>query len=85
MPAFVPLFSQSFSAKPGRPLLRTLLGRTQISGRPQKPILVSSQAIEQLYELVPGWEKYMLEHNYIAWAKTLEPARNEDARFLCWV
>jgi hypothetical protein len=59
--------------------------RTQISGRPQKPILVSSQAIEQLYELVPGWEKYMLEHNYIAWAKTLEPARNEDARFLCWV
>lgn len=52
---------------------------------PERRIGVSSQAIEQLSETAPGWDKYMLEHAYIAWAKNLEPARNEDARFLGWV
>ncbi len=47
--------------------------------------MVSSKAIEQLYEFAPGWDKYMLEHAYIAWAKNKEAARNEDARFLSWV
>ena len=51
----------------------------------ERRILVSSQAIERLYEIVPGWDKYMLENAYIDWAKDKEPARNEDARFLSWV
>ena len=42
---------------------------------------MTSQAIERLSETAPGWDKYMLEQAYIAWAKNLEPARNEDARF----
>ena len=40
---------------------------------------------EQLYEYAPGWDKYMLENLYIAWAKDKDAARNEDARFLGWV
>jgi hypothetical protein len=51
----------------------------------ERPIMVSAKAIEQLYEFAPGWDKYMLEHAYIAWAKDKEAARNEDARFLGWV
>ncbi len=51
---------------------------------PEKNIMVSSRAIEQLYEFAPGWDKYMLEKLYIAWAKDKEAARNEDARFLGW-
>ena len=49
-----------------------------------RPIMVSSKAIERLYEMAPGWDKYMLESLYIAWAKDKEEARNEDARFLSW-
>ncbi len=52
---------------------------------PERRILVSQQAIERLYETAPGWDKYMLENLYIAWAKDKGPARNEDARFLSWV
>jgi hypothetical protein len=51
----------------------------------ERRILISSQAIEKLYEIAPGWDKYMLEHSYIAWAMDKEDARNEDARFLGWV
>lgn len=51
----------------------------------ERRILVSSQAIERLYEIAPGWDKYALEQVYMAWAKDKEPARNEDARFLSWV
>ena len=50
----------------------------------ERRILVSSQAIEKLYETAPGWDKYMLERAYIDWAKDKEPARSEDARFLSW-
>ena len=52
---------------------------------PERRIMVSSKAIEQLYEIAPGWDKYMLEQAYIAWAKDKEAAHNEDARFLSWV
>ena len=52
---------------------------------PERRILVSSRAIERLYETAPGWDKYALEHAYMDWAKDKEPARNEDARFLSWV
>jgi plasmid replication initiation protein len=48
-------------------------------------VMVSTQAIEQLYDIAPGWDKYMLENLYIAWAKDKDAARNEDARFLGWV
>ncbi len=48
-------------------------------------IMVSGKAIERLYDFAPGWDKYMLEHTYMEWAKDKEAARNEDARFLSWV
>ena len=51
----------------------------------ERPIMVSSQAMERLYEIAPCWDKHFLENLYIAWAKEKEPARNEDARFLNWV
>jgi plasmid replication initiation protein len=51
----------------------------------ERRIMVSLQAIERLYDIAPGWDKYMLEHAYMEWAKDKEPARNEDARFLSWV
>jgi plasmid replication initiation protein len=51
----------------------------------ERRIMISTQAIEQLYEFAPGWDKYMLENLYVAWAKDKEAARNEDARFLGWV
>ena len=47
--------------------------------------MVSSRAIERLYEIAPQWDKYALENLYIAWAKDKEVARNQDARFLSWV
>jgi plasmid replication initiation protein len=48
-------------------------------------IMVSQKAIDRLYDIVPGWDKYMLEHAYAAWAADKDPARDEDARFLSWV
>lgn len=48
-------------------------------------ILVSSQAIERLYEIAPRWDKHMLESLYVEWARSKDPARNEDARFIGWV
>jgi plasmid replication initiation protein len=50
----------------------------------ERRIMVSSQAMERVHEVAPRWDKYYLESHYIAWAKTVEPARNEDARFLRW-
>jgi plasmid replication initiation protein len=51
---------------------------------PERRIMISSKAIERLYEIAPDWDKYMLERMYIEWAKDKNPARNEDARFLSW-
>ncbi|MFZ1110289.1 MAG: replication initiator protein A [Rhodomicrobium sp.] len=51
----------------------------------ERRIMVTSQAVERLYEIAPGWDKYLLEHAYIDWAKDKEAARNEDARFISWV
>ncbi len=51
----------------------------------ERRIVLSEWAIERLREFAPGWDKHMLEHAYIAWAKDKEEARNEDARFLGWV
>jgi hypothetical protein len=52
---------------------------------PQRRIMVSQKAIDRLYEIAKDWDKYMLEHAYIAWAADKDPARDEDARFLSWV
>lgn len=51
----------------------------------ERRIMVSQKAIDRLYEIAPGWDKYMLEHTYIAWAADKDAAHNEDARFLSWV
>jgi len=60
-----------------------------VAATPQPPlerrILISSRAIEQLYEIAPRWDKRLLESLYIEWALTKDPARSEDARFLGWV
>jgi hypothetical protein len=56
-----------------------------VAGQSERRIMVSTHAIEQLYEIAPRWDKYMLESLYIAWAKDKDAARNEDARFLGWV
>jgi plasmid replication initiation protein len=48
-------------------------------------IMISSKAIERLYDVAPRWDKHMLESLYAEWAKTKDVARNEDARFLGWV
>ncbi len=57
------------------------------STTPEKPkaIRISAAAFEEMYEIAPGWDKYMLEQCYLAWATNKDPARNEDSRFLSWV
>jgi plasmid replication initiation protein len=56
-----------------------------VAAQSERRAVVSTHAIEQLYEIAPGWDKYMLENLYVAWAKRKDAARNEDARFLGWV
>jgi plasmid replication initiation protein len=70
-----------------QPRIKAAAPAGTISASPpsERRIMVSSKAIEQLYEFVPGWDKYMLESMYIEWAKDKEAARDEDARFLSWV
>ena len=66
-------------------------GLAQVADKPKqvlsgpRQILVSTSAIDRLADLVPGWDKYMLEHAYYGWASDKESAHNEDARFLAWV
>jgi plasmid replication initiation protein len=52
---------------------------------PGRPIVISEHAMEKLYEIAPRWDRYALKHLYMGWAKTLDPALNEDARFIGWV
>jgi hypothetical protein len=52
---------------------------------PERQIVVSPEAIEQVRKIAPGWDKYWLERSYVTWAKDRDAARNEDARFLTWV
>ena len=67
------------------PIVEAAGARSAATASSERRIMVSSKAIEQLYEIAPGWDKYMLEHAYIEWAKDKEAARNEEARFLSWV
>lgn len=72
---------------------RQLDGKTTeaVSGKPIKQpetdrvIRISQAAFDTMRDRAPGWDKYMLESMYIEWAKTLDAAKNEDARFLSWV
>ena len=64
--------------------------QTEAADQADKPardraIRISGTAFEQMREMAPGWDKYMLENLYIEWAKTKDAARNEDARFIRWV
>lgn len=52
---------------------------------PQRGIFISASAFERLYEIAPGWDKYMLERMYCEWAASKERAHCEDARFFGWV
>lgn len=51
----------------------------------ERTIRISQAAFDTMRDRAPGWDKYMLESMYIEWAKTKDPAKNEDARFLSWV
>ncbi len=73
------------AAKPNTPMTGSSVEAATPVIMSERRIMVSSKAIERLYEFAPGWDKYMLESVYIAWAKDKEAARDEDARFLSWV
>ena len=51
----------------------------------ERTIRISQAAFDTMRDRAPGWDKYMLESMYIEWAKTKDPAKSEDARFLSWV
>lgn len=59
--------------------------KTELAVSGPRRIQLSTSVIERLPALVPGWDKYMLEHAYYGWASDKEPAHSEDARFLSWV
>lgn len=65
---------------------KTACGQVPIT-RPaaERTIRISQAAFDTMRDRAPGWDKYMLESMYIEWAKTKDPAKNEDARFLSWV
>ena len=54
-------------------------------GTCERRILISAAAIERLYDVAPRWDKHLLESLYVEWAKSKDPAKNEDARFHGWV
>jgi hypothetical protein len=49
-------------------------------------IIVPLSALEMVSQVAPGWDKYALEAQYLAWVKTLnEPPRHPERAFLGWV
>lgn len=70
---------------------------TEAEGRPALPApppkitvsfdnLVSLDALQQMPEIAPGWDKYWLEAKYIAFVRSKgELPNNADAAFLGWV
>ena len=79
--ASVPCITAARDVEDGADLLKAVAP----AAAPERRIIVSSKAIERLHEMAPRWDKYALEHAYVAWAKDKDPARDEDARFLGWV
>jgi plasmid replication initiation protein len=49
-----------------------------------RKICVSQSAMDALYDVAPGYDRYALEQTYLNWAADKDVARNEDARFLTW-
>ncbi len=80
-----PAFRAPAAAEPGYAGASAEASKPASTPAAGRRIGVSQRAIEQLYNFAPGWDKYMLEHTYMEWAKDKEAARNEDARFLGWV
>ncbi|MGO9171324.1 MAG: replication initiator protein A [Rhodomicrobium sp.] len=80
---FVMVYRRAAEAQQARPAAVAVAPVT-VSPEPKK-IFISSEAIERAREIAPRADAYWLENTYIAWAKNLEPALNEDARFLSWV
>ena len=56
-----------------------------VEAHKNRRVMISSKAIDEVTATAPGWDKYMLERMYVAWAADKDPAHNEDARFLGWV
>ena len=79
------VFWRRTEAAASNPAQSTAIPAAVPAAQSERRIMVSSKAIEQLYEIAPGWDKYALEQLYVAWAKDKGPAHNEDARFLGWV
>lgn len=63
------------------PVAETSYAITQAQDR---LIRVTQAAMDALYDVAPGYDRYALEKIYQTWAADKEPARNEDARFLTW-
>ena len=63
---------------------RTIAAYHRESSAKDPVIRISLQAMEELADVAPGWDRYAFEAMYLAWARDKEGARNEDARFLAW-
>lgn len=51
----------------------------------KRQVTIGWQAMEQVSQSAPGWDKYFLERTYCEWAADKAAAINEDARFIAWV
>jgi plasmid replication initiation protein len=58
--------------------------RAETANSTKRLIRVSQDAMDALYEIAPGFDRYWLESTYQNWAADKEVARSEDARFLAW-
>lgn len=51
-----------------------------------RPKFISSEALEKVPQIAPGWDKYALEPQYLDWsARQDEAPRDIDRAFLGWV
>ena len=74
-------------ALPSRPKVLTPPAADGVKPQPpekRKPVIVSSEALERLKDILPRADVHYLEAEYCKWFADKEPARNEDARFLKW-
>jgi plasmid replication initiation protein len=57
-----------------------------MEGQKPRRIEVSEEAMEQVREMAPGWDKYYLQRAYIDFFTPRGPAeKSEDGRFLAWI
>jgi plasmid replication initiation protein len=81
---FVMVYRRVAETQPAKPVAAAVAAPETARSAPLK-ILISSDAIERAKEVAPRFDRYWLENTYITWARNLEPAHSEDARFLTWV